>query len=86
MTDQSRVVSCCRAWERFDVDRRTAWEWQVLHRFGHSRVPFSVGYLASTARVDRDRARSLVIESLALRWLQYTDTPDLFVGRLTAKR
>lgn len=80
-----RVYECCKAWDDLGADRRARWDWQVIHQFSHSRVPFSVATFAERANVDQERALYLIGEAKSLKWL-FTGDPGTWHGRLPTRR
>jgi hypothetical protein len=81
-----RKLACCRRWEDDVTEaQRREWPWQVVHEFGHSRIPFTVATLADRARVDEDVAGALADEALARDFLRMLG-PGLYVGALQRKR
>lgn len=85
-TRSSQPGGCCKPWAEVPAAQRNEWPWQVLHEYGHSRVPFTPATLAVAARVDPSRARELIAEGVALKWIWPADPEVSWYGRLTKKR
>lgn len=82
---------CCDLWTTFRYRTRP---WAVLHELAHSRIPFSVTFLAEQTEIDATQAEAMCRKAEVLQWVTQPHLDGdlkpgvtaLYVGQLTRKR
>jgi hypothetical protein len=78
MTDKATgrevPVQCCRKYMDLPSDRRGKWLWQVLHRWSHSRIPFTLARLADDGRATPAEAADAIKAAIDRKWIFWSGT------------
>ena len=76
---------CCPQWKAFPAASKN-WAWSVMHRFGHSRDPFTEAKASMMAQRDTEQTRDLITQAVAFGWIEIAiERPDgkhVYVGKL----